>query len=68
MSGFHSPSHMSFFLAYIYILVMSPSRAGSAWLVTFFTSARNRKLAENELKFDSQLKNYFCFAAKVKLF
>ena len=36
---------------------MSPSRAEefSARLVTFYTSARNRKLAENEPKFDSQL-------------
>ena len=30
----------------------------SAWLVTFFTSARNQKLAENEPKFDSQLKKF----------
>ena len=28
-------------------------------LVTFFTSARNRKLAENEPKFDFELKTYF---------
>ena len=32
---------------------------GSALLVTFFTSARNQNSAENELKFDSQLKTYF---------
>ena len=49
-----------------YLLVMSPSRAGSShsssWrifssarLVTFFHSARNRKLAENEPRF------WFCF-------
>ena len=35
------------------------ARPGSAWLVTFFTSARNRKSAKNEQKFDSQLKIYF---------
>ena len=29
---------------------------GLNWLVTFFTSAQNRKLAGNEPKFDSQLK------------
>ena len=35
---------------YIYILVMSPSRAEgfSAWLVTFFHLAQHRKLAANE--------------------
>ena len=44
-----------------YLLVMSPSRAEgfSARLVTFFTSARNWKSAENEPKFDFQLKIYF---------
>ena len=31
----------------------------STQLVAFFTSARNQKLAENEPKFDSQLKTYF---------
>ena len=43
------------------LLVMSPSRAEgfSARLMTFFTSAGNRKLAKNKPKFDSLLKIYF---------
>ena len=53
-------------------VVMSPSRAEGflARLVTFFTSARNRKLAENEPKVDCQLKPhiydklYWKYAAK----
>ena len=56
--------------ASIYLLVMSPSRAGSSqslsWgsfsstrRMTFFSSARNQELAENEPNFDSQLFWYF---------
>ena len=61
--------NLQFFDIYIVGIVSSvlarklkcPSLAwlGLAQLVTFFTSAQNRKSAENELKFDSQLKNYF---------
>jgi hypothetical protein len=40
-------------------LELKDFQLGSAWLMTFFTSARNQKLAENEPKFDSQLKTYF---------
>jgi hypothetical protein len=38
---------------------MNDFQLGLAQLVAFFTSAQNRKLAENEPKFDSQLKTYF---------
>ena len=61
------------------ILVMSPSRAGSShsssWrifgsarLVTFFTSARNQKLAQNEPKFDFELKTYFWIFCVINLY
>ena len=39
----------------------------SLWLVTFFTSARNRKLAENEPKIDYQLKICFWLIVMIKL-
>ena len=49
---------MSQLLGMYYVVVMSPSQAGSSWrifssaqLMTFFHSARNQKLAKNELKF-----------------
>jgi hypothetical protein len=38
---------------------LEPFSDCSAQLVAFFTSARNQKLAENKLKFNSQLETYF---------
>ena len=40
----------------------------SAWLESFFASARDWKLANNELKFDSQLKTYFWLIFIIKLY
>ena len=40
----------------------------SARLVAFLTSARNQKLAKNELKFDSQLKTYFWLIFIINLY
>ena len=40
-------------------LELKDFQLGSARLVTFFTSARNQKLAQNEPKFDFELKTYF---------
>ena len=52
-------SELSWLEPYSKWLELKGFRLGSAWLVTFFTSARNRKFAENEPKFDSQLKTLF---------
>ena len=49
---------------------MSPSQAEgfSARLVTFFTSAWNRKSSENEPNFDSQLEFYFWLISILNLY
>ena len=49
-------------------LELKDFQLGSARLVTFFPSARNRKSAENEPKFDSQLKIYFLFIFIINLY
>ena len=49
-------------------LELKDFQLGSARLVVFSPSARNRKSAKNEPKFDSQLKTYFWLTFTINLF